>query len=333
MDREFALIKTITLPQTSNGVRGVTVAPATHRLYIMHGGDGPVNGSGNGSVLAYDLVSEEVLWDVKLGTGVDSGQVSPDGAKIYVPTGENSPSGIWNVVSGANGEVLGTIQGGPYAHNTVVSGDGRYIYLGSHGFNYLDVYETGTGTIKQLGPLVGTVRPFTANGSNTLAFTTATGFDGVQISSVATGNVLFTISFGEFPNGFPFTTASHGVGLSPDEKHLYAIDSVHKEVQIWDISRVKEGVAPEQTAVVPVSGLVGSESPCPYDCGRAGWLQVSRDGRYLFVGDSGEVIETATDRIVTTLSTLAQTKVSIEVDWQNGLPIATSGRTGVGYVP
>jgi hypothetical protein len=70
-----------------------------------------------------------------------------------------------------------------------------------------------------------------------------------------------------------------------------------------------------------------------YDCGRGGWLQLSLDGRFLFVGDSGEVIETATRKVITTLSTLANTKKSIEVDWQGGVPVATSGRTGVGYVP
>jgi len=86
--------------------------------------------------------------------------------------------------------------------------------------------------------------------------------------------------------------------------------------------------------VVQVAGLDATpESPCAYDCGRGGWLQLSRDGRFLFVGDSGEVIETATRTVLTTLPTLAQTKKSIEVDWRSGVPIATSGRTGVGYVP
>ena len=47
---------------------------------------------------------------------------------------------------------------------------------------------------------------------------------------------------------------------------------------------------------------------------------------------SGEVIETATRKVLTTLPTLAQTKKSIEVDWQGGVPVATSGRSGVGGV-
>jgi DNA-binding beta-propeller fold protein YncE len=303
-------------------------------MFVMHGGDGPVNGSGNGSVLAYDLVGEKVLWDVKLSTGIDSGQVSPDATKLYIPTGENTNSGVWNILSASNGELLGTIQGGSGAHNTVVANNGQYVYLGGRLYNYLDVYETASGKVKQVGPMVGTVRPLTVNGSNTLAFTTATNFDGFQVSSITTGKVLFTVSFGTVPNGFRFTAPSHGISLSPDEKQVYVIDAVNKQVQFWDVSKVKEGVAPTQIGVVKVAGLdTALESPCVYDCTRGGWLQLSVDGRFLFVGDSGEVIETATRKVITTLSTLAQTKKSIEVDWQNGTTIATSGRSGVGQVP
>jgi subtilisin family serine protease len=330
MDHEYALVKTVSLPQTKAEVRGVTVAPSSHLMFVPFGGDGGVNG--NGSVLAYDLVAESVAWEVHLNSGIDSAQVSPDGSKLYLPTGELSESGTWDVLSTSNGEVTGAIQGGAGPHNTVVSNDGRYVYLGGRARNYLDVYETATGKVKEIGPLIGTVRPLTVNGSNTLAFTTATNFDGFQVSSIATGKVLFTVPFAEGAHEFPFSAPSHGIALSPDERQLYAIDSLHKEIQFWDVSRVTEGVAPAQIGVVAVSGLSGEESPCTYDCGRSGWLQLSLDGRYLFVGDSGEVIDTTTRKVVTTLSTLAQTKKSIEVDWQNGAPVSTSGRTGVGYV-
>jgi DNA-binding beta-propeller fold protein YncE len=299
-------------------------------MFISFGGDG--GQTGNGSVLAYDLVSERVLWEVHLSTGIDSGQVSPDAKKLYMPIGENSSGNIWNILSTENGAVIGTIKGGFGPHNTVASPDGAYVYLGGRASNILNVYETATAKVKQIGPLVGTVRPLTINGSNTLAFTTATGFDGFQVSSVTSGKVLFTTSFGAIPEGFKFTTASHGISLSPDESQVYVIDAVHKQVQVWDVAKVKEGIAPAQVGVIPLAGLSGSESGCAYDCGRGGWLQRSIDGRYLFVGDSGEVIETATRRVLRTLSTLAQTKKSIEVDWEGGVPIATSGRTGVGGV-
>jgi WD40 repeat protein len=330
MDQGQKLVKTISLPQTEAGIRGVTVSPKTHMLFISYGGDGGVFKTG--SVLAYDLVTEKVIWTVNLTTGIDSGQVSPDGKLLYMPTGENDPSGIWNILNTENGAVIGTIQGGASAHNTIASNDGRYVYLGGRDHDYLDVYETSTGKVREIGPLIGGVRPFTVNGSNTLAFTTATEFDGFQVSSITTGKALFTVSFGAVPPEFTFTAPSHGVSLSPDEKQLYVIDSVHKEVQVYDVSKVSEGVAPTQIGVIGVAGLTGNESSCAYDCGRSGWLQHSLDGRFVYVADSGEVIDTATRKAVTTLSTLANSKVFLEIDWEGGVPIATSGRTGVGYV-
>jgi hypothetical protein len=328
INRKFKLVKTIHLPQTSAGVRGVSVAPAKHLMFISYGGDG--GGNGNGSVLAYDLLADRVVWDVHLSSGIDSGWVSPDGTKLYMPSGELAASGIWNVLSTDNGAVIGSIQGGAGAHNTIASSDGRYVYLGGRNHNYLDVYETANGHVRELGPLEGGVRPFTVNGSNTIAFTTATGFDGFQVSQVQSGKVLFTESFGSVPGGFPYSAPSHGASLSPDNKQLYVIDAVHKAVQAWDVGRVSEGVAPTQLGVIAVAGLNGSESPCAYDCAQDGWVQHSRDGRYVFVGDSGDVIETATRTVVARLSTLANTRKSIEVDWQNGVPVASTGRNGVG---
>src|SRR6267378_6217828 len=54
IDHGFKRVETFTLPGTNRGVRGVAVAPATHKMFVSFGGDGGANG--NGSVLAYDLV-------------------------------------------------------------------------------------------------------------------------------------------------------------------------------------------------------------------------------------------------------------------------------------
>src|SRR4029077_1149790 len=150
--------------------------------------------------------------------------------------------------------------------------------------------------------------------------------------SIVSRKVLFTVPFGSVPSGFPFSAPSHGISLSPDEKQVYVVDAIHKQVQVYDVSGVAQGVAPVHLAAIPVSGWSGRESPCAYDCGRDGWLQHSLDGRFVFVGDSGEVIETASRRVLMVLPTLANTRKSLEIDWSGGVPVATSGRNGVGYV-
>jgi hypothetical protein len=332
IDSSFALVESLTLPGTNRGVRGVMVSPATHMMFVSYGGDGGSNGTG--SVLAYDLVKKKVVWSVNLPTGIDSGALSADGRLIYMPVGEVSSSGTWNILDAANGSVVGKIETpGSGPHNTVLSADGKTLLLGTRGYNFLLTYDTQTGKLQpRIGPLVGTVRPLTVNGPGTVAFTTATGFDGFQVERLGpVGGVLYTQSFGACSG--PFTTCSHGISLSPDNRQLFVIDTSHKAVQVWDVHGVAEGVAPVHVATVPVNGLQGSEEGCAYDCGRDGWIQTSLDGRFAFVGDSGDVIDTATDKVIATLPNLANTRKSIEIDWLAGLPVATSGRTGIGYAP
>jgi hypothetical protein len=80
------------------------------------------------------------------------------------------------------------------------------------------------------------------------------------------------------------------------------------------------------------NALTGDEIPCSYDCARDGWLQHSRDGRFVYVGDSGDVISTKARRAVDFLPSLRNSRKSLEVDWRNGVPVFTTSRTGLGYV-
>jgi hypothetical protein len=63
-----------------------------------------------------------------------------------------------------------------------------------------------------------------------------------------------------------------------------------------------------------------------------GWLLHSRDGRFVYVGDAGDVISTATRQIVAHLTPLANTHTYLEIDWQNGVPTFTTGKWPMGYV-
>jgi WD40 repeat protein len=331
IDNGFKLVETFTLPGTNRGVRGVAVSPATHMMFVSYGGDG--GGNGHGSVLAYDLVNKRVAWSVNLSTGIDSGAVSADGKLLYMPDGENASDGNWNILDTANGNVVGRIETpGTGPHDGVMSADGKILQLGDRNYSRLSIYNTQTGKLQAaVGPLVGGVRPNTINGADSISFTTATGFDGFQVGGITKPGspVLYTESFGGCTG--PFTTCSHGISLSPDNKVIYVIDSVHKQVQAWDVHGVAEGIAPVHLANVPVDGLEGQEKGCAYDCGRDGWLQHTLDGRYVFVGDSGDVIETATQRVVARIESLLNSRKFVEIDWSGGAPVASSGRQGIGH--
>jgi hypothetical protein len=333
MDNRGALVKHVSVP-TSAGVSGAVASAVTGMLYISYGG----NRRSSGSMLKYNLMTDEVVWAKHYPFGVDSMSISPDGNTIYMPTGESASGGIWKVIDANRGNVTTSIDsGGIGPHNTVVSPEGSRVYLGPRYSNYLVVASTRTNqVIRKIGPVrgVGGIRPFTINGAQNLAFITLTGFLGFQVGDISTGSILYTVPVRGFPaSGGAASAPSHGISLSPDEKEVYLIDSINNYVHVFDVTGLPES-APRQVADIQLLGaLSGNESPCAYNCLKYGWLHHSRDGRYVFVGDSGDVIDTTLRKTAMTLPALANSRTEIEIDFENGAPLPTwamNNRSSIG---
>jgi DNA-binding beta-propeller fold protein YncE len=328
IDHHNRLVETINVPQVVNS-HGIVASPVTGRLYVSYGGEG--GSAGNGSMLAYDLRRNRVIWVRHYATGIDSMAITPNGRTIYMPQGEapGNTSRSWSVINAATGAVTGAIRAGLRPHNTIMSLDGKFVYLGAVASPYLDVASTARNrVVKQIGPLhgPGAGRPFTINGSQTLAFNTATSFLGFQVSSIRTGKVLYTVA----PSGFTWNsrtfggggrTPDHGISLSPDEHELYLIDAPNGYVHVFDVSGLP-AAPPRDVANIKLA------HPPPVD----GWLQHSRDGRYVYVGLAGDVIDTKTRKIVAFLPALQRTADFLEIDWRAGRPVSSTSRYGTGYV-
>jgi hypothetical protein len=190
--------------------------------------------------------------------------------------------------------------------------------------------------VRRIGPLASGVRPFTVNGRETLAYTTATGFLGFQVSSLTTGRVLYTVNlssrFPWNPADFSPSAPSHGISLSPDERQVWVIDAPNNYVHVFDVSGVPRH-APRRIADIKLrSPLTGEESGCNYDCLRDGWLQHSRSGCLVFVGDSGDAFNTTTFKRAAFLPALRSSRKLVEIDWRGGVPVATTSSHGLGYV-
>lgn len=317
-------------------IRGAAPDIPTHMLYISYGGYG--GNSGDGSLAKYDLRTGRLIWKRSYGTGVDSLAVSRDGGRLYLPEGELSTSGIWLVLDARTGAVIARIHGGDGPHNTIVSLDGRRVYLGPRNSPYLSVASTATDRIiRRIGPLYSGVRPFTINASQTLAYTTATGLLGFQVSSIHTGRVLYTVRFAHRfesrydPSTFFLTAPSHGISLSPDGRRLFVIDTPNAYVHVFDVAGLP-GHAPRPLANIRLSdSFAGNQAQCSYSCERDGWLQQSLSGCFVYVGDSGDVLSAVTLRRVGYLPALRNSRLMLEIDWRHGVPVATSTRSSVGY--
>jgi DNA-binding beta-propeller fold protein YncE len=336
IDNRGALVKHVSVP-TSAGVRGAAASAVTGMLYISYGSN---RGSG-GSLLKYNLMTDKVVWAKHYPFGVDSMSISPDGNTIYMPTGESASGGTWEVIDANNGGVTASIDsGGIGPHNTVVSPDSSRVYLGPRYTNYLLVASTRTNqVIRKIGPVggVGGIRPFTINGAQNLAFITLSGFLGFQVGDISTGSILYTVPVQGFPTrGGAVSAPSHGISLSPDEKEVYLIDSINHYVHVFDVTGLP-GSAPRQVADIRLIGALShNESPCAYNCLKYGWLHHSRDGRYVFVGDSGDVIDTTLRKTAMRLPAMANSRTEIEIDFEGDAPLPTwamNNRNSIGRHP
>ena len=329
IDNNFALVQSGSIPTTN--VRGVVFDPQSGMLYFSDGGNGGANGTG--SLIKYNLVTQSVVYKQAYNFGVDSFAITPDGKTIYMPDGSASSDGIWHSINTASGQVTGSIltASGVSPHDTDMSANGQYVYMEGVNSNVLWVASTATGQIVQkVQPFAHAIRPFVVNQSGTLAYATENGLIGFGVGNLQTGQVLYNVSAPGFnlPPGFngQYVTPSHGISLSPDGRIVYVVDMPNNYVHVFNVSGLPNS-APTMTASIPVAPISGTESPCAIDCAKEGWLIQSIDGRYLFVGNSGSIIDTTTNKVVANLATLSDTRMYLEVDWVNGVPTNSEDRT------
>jgi YVTN family beta-propeller protein len=321
IDKRSSLVGRFALPGV-NEIRGIGVSAATGMLYVSYGGFP----NGIGHLLEFSLIRGKIVYDRGYPFGIDSFDISHDGRLIFMPTGENTSGDSWHVLAATTGKVVGAIAAGRSPHDTVVGANGQHVFLGGASDRYL--YEAGATRpwkiVGRIGPLepggLRGVRPFTVNAQDTLVFTTANRYLGFQVSASATGRVLYTVpvpGFSILPTHQ--SVASHGIGLSPDQRYLWLVDTPNRAVHEFDVSALPRK-APVLIATVHVS------SP------NVGWLNLSRDGRYLFVGNAGNVIDTATRKTVATIGALVDSRYNVEVDWSGPRVCAAYPRESLGYL-
>jgi hypothetical protein len=361
-ENTWSRVQTIKLAPI-HGVRGIDVSRGgDSMLYVSYENDL----TQPGWLLKYDLVNNHIVWNKKFPNGIDQFSLSRDGTKLFMPA-QALPNGEWTVHNTSDGGQIGIVAvgGGQHQHNTVTSISGAHVYLGNEEDDHLTQIDAATFRItKRIGPLLYALRPMTINGAETFAFTTATEHLGFQVSDVASGQVLYTIDMragsgqpvlagrrntgcapaspvrrilsllrGAEPpcgSGWQSDAVSHGISLRPDERELYVLDGPNAKVHVFDIAGLPE-VPPREIDAVSVHTLDGVEANCSLSCTKDGWLTNSTDGRYVFVGDSGDVISTAMHSVVTHLPELLDSRHFAEAVWRDGT-VVDSARFGVGRV-
>jgi hypothetical protein len=151
-------------------------------------------------------------------------------------------------------------------------------------------------------------------------FVTQRGLLGVRVLALRTNRQLDIVHFKGFtwnPRFGP-NPPTHGLSLAPDRPELWALDAPNSVAHVYDVSGLP-GSPPRHLDDVRFSRPIsGDESPCPRACGRIGSLLHSADGRFVYVGDAGDVIDTQKREIVANLDALHNSRVQFELDWVGG---------------
>jgi hypothetical protein len=150
-----------------------------------------------------------------------------------------------------------------------------------------------------------------------VAFVARRGLLGVGVLDLRTKRPLYVTRFKGFtwnPRFGP-DPPSHGLSLAPDRPELWVLDAPNSVLHVFDVSQLP-GKPPRRLEDIRLSKPIsGDENPCKRACGRIGSLLHSADGRFVYVGDAGDVIDTRTREIVANLEALHNSRVQLEVDW------------------
>lgn len=287
-------------------IKGVVASPHTKKLHFTT----------PESLYCLDLVSEKTEWGRELPQGCDRLAATPDGRTLYVPSFERD---IWNVVDAATGGVTATITTRSGAHNTICGLDGKRAYLAGLKSPFLSVVDTATNTVVgTVGPFAAPVRPFTVNGRQTLCFVNVNDLLGFEVGDLTTGKKLHRVEVPGVKRG-PVKRhgcPSHGIGLTPDETQLWVVDAANQQAHVFDAT-----VMPPRY----VTSVSLREQP--------GWVTFSLDDKRAYPS-TGEVIDTATKRIVTTLADETGRPVHsekmVEIHFRGDTPVAAGDQFGLG---
>ena len=306
IDDGHKFVRRIDIPIFEEGLRGFTGNAKTHCVYFS---------TTNRRLGCFDLEEEKIVWQKTYDAGCDRSSITPNGRKIYVPTGwwySGQDSGLL-VVNAENGDLLKRIQVGPQAHNSITSLDGRFSYLGTE--TMLTVFNASDDSVVRQIKDVGErgVFPFTVDSRNRIAYVCLGDHVGFDVVDLQTEKVLHRV----FAGAEPIAHRTHGAGLTPDEEELWISDQEGRKLFIFDATKMP----PLPKGHVDLSD------------GGHGWVCFSLDGQYAWC-HTPDVFDTKTKQLVATLRDENGKPVGsskfIEVHFRDGKVVDMGNEFGLG---
>jgi len=306
IDEGHKFVRRIEIPVFKEGLRGFTGNAKTHCVYYS---------TTNRRLGCFDVESEKVVWEKTYPAGCDRSSITPDGKKLYVPTGwwyGGKDSGFL-VVDAKNGDLLKRIPVGPQAHNSITSLDGRFAYLGTR--TMLTVFDTRTDAIVRQIRDVGErgVFPYTVTSDQKTAYVCLGNHVGFDVVDLENAKILHRV----FAGKERIKHRTHGAGMTPDETELWISDQKGRKLFIFDMTKMP----PAPKGHVELSQ------------GGHGWVCFSLDGKYAWC-HTPDVFDVATKKRVAVLRDESGKSVSgskfIEIHFRDGKVVAMGNEFGLG---
>ena len=318
IDAGHGRIKKIELPGTRR-FKGIGVSVPLERLFLTS--------NLRDELIAFDLVTEEILWRRQYGAYLDSFAITPDGRTLYLPSRHG---GEWVVVDAASGQVLARIETGrgtPYRqdpikdygpHNTVISADGRRAYLASMTSPYVLVVDTATHElIGRVGPFSRGVRPLAV--AEPYVYVNVDSLLGFEVGDLRTGQRIHRVEAQTPPerraqigDAEPHHhTPSHGVAVRPGAGEVWMSDDAHGYLYVYDV----RSMPPRHVADVPLFDKP-RRRPTPH------WITFSLDGRLAYVS-CNRVVDAETREVISRIDTSERL---VEIHFERGRPVRAGRR-------
>jgi len=254
-------------------IKTVDIAAQPHGNIAAHKGDRIyVTTQDTGEVIAIDTRSNEIAWRVKAGENLHTPAISADDRYVFAPDWMGGQLAVVDTQSGTlAGEVAminpetNEIFGG--LHNAYELGDGAHLLVGAIFDETFVKVNMESRDIVHLYRLNGQPRPAAVLKDMSTSYIQLSELNGFIALDLGSGEEVKRIEWpheGELPKYVDGVTPSHGIGLTVDNRELWAASSFTSQVYVYSVPDL------EKLAVVDI-GLLPN------------WIAVSSDGKRVYV--------------------------------------------------
>jgi YVTN family beta-propeller protein len=255
---------------------GAAAAPDGSRLYVSNEAENTLD--------FVDAKTLAVVRHVPLTGHPNNIDIAKDGRKVYVSI-RDEPGAV-DVIDTVKQERVSSIRVEGGVHNTYVTPDGKWLVAGSISGRKLSVINPATEQVAWTLSFENGVRPITfekkPDGSTGRMFVQISEFHGFAVVDFAAHKEVARVTLPDLPPPAVKSTEgvqgspSHGIGIAPDGKTLWATSKYYSYVAVFSIPDLKP------LGIIPV----GHDPD---------WLTFTPDSKTIYVACAGSDLVVAID--------------------------------------